>query len=612
MEKYVYPATLEQPSPQTTRTPFRLRFPSELLLEIFKFAAAPFDLPYPTYAHWTYPGFTANWLSITVVCRRWRRLACSTSSLWSIVAVYNNPAWLNVVLPRSGCLSVDLVFHRNDSVPSCLDALRTHSSRIRKLFFLSPDLPSYLALAALSSIQMPMLEEVHCGQWDHAFLGAIDGGFTFDHIRFPALTTFRGASMQVDWDARIIRQLTTISIMDAPEFRSGYTLDDFLDVLEQLSDGPLSHLELSNAFPFFDGHSLITLTPEPSTRTVVLPKLLSLSLAHTRPAVILVFLSSIQLSPKVDVTINVTADAGDLGVDPLFGLFDVLPSSGAPSLPIYDTAIYGHVSARRNAVQPFDQIQVTCRTEASIGGKLSLTLAVVESTSPREWMYSFADAVEDFATIFGRAKLESLELSIEDTIIEGEVGDGTVIVPKHHITTDGLLNLFTTFPDVTSFAVRVLDMQWSCPVALVDALWAGCKYGLEGNEATFHSSDGSAGRGSLLKVECPLPRLRTLRIEDCSCHVDFMKSLQLCLWGRGAFSKLPLEKVVIELVQLPQCDTASTLVFCALMKQLAEVVGQVHVLFRLSQGPGPDPPILASFIAAPVIISLIPASHNAL
>lgn len=586
------------PLPQTVYTSSRHRFPSELLLEVFKVLAAPVDISDDFYAHWTYPGFIDNWLSITIVCRRWRRLACSNSTLWSTVVVYNHYEWLDVVLPRSGLRPVDIVFHRTDSVPSCLDIVKTHSSRIRKLFFPSFDLPSYTSLLSLSTVPMLALEHVQCGRWSNTVMDSLIGRFTLDHSHFPALTIFRCASLQLDWEAPIVRQVTTLSIMDAPVLPAGYTFNDFLDLLEQLSEGPLRHLELCNAFPYALN---TTPTPPAFVRAVALPKLLSLFLAHNRPAIMLALLSCLHLSSTVDVHIQVSAAAGDGGVDALLGLFDILPSDPR-CLPIYGQASYGLLSAQRSATQPFDQIRLTCRTVDRMGGKLSVELSVADS-GPEEWLYNFTDALEDFAALFGTSKLESLELSIEDTLtVHGEAGSGDPVAPKHHITTAGFLKMFTTFPHITSLGVRVLDMQWSCPMALADALWGCCKYGYELSEAVETTPDGGIQGGTpIFKFDCPLPCLQTLRLEECGFNLEFLRSLLPWLWGRHGFFHLPLQEVFIELVQLPPPDTSS-LVFCTLMRQYKEVVEQVKVLFHLPHGmPVPDSPLFTGFMAtAPV------------
>ncbi|KAI0702168.1 hypothetical protein C8Q76DRAFT_697895 [Earliella scabrosa] len=490
------------------------KLPAEILGEIFSFAAAPVTWYSTQYTDWGYPAEVSTWLPLTLVCRYWRDIAYEKSSLWTNIAVYHDSRWLELALRRSRRQAVEVIFHTARIVPTAIYLLVAHARHIRKLFFLRPDMSTYCCLKQLSRVDMPVLEEVMCNRWQHSGVGGIVGWFDLNHARFPALTTIRCASVQIDWAAPILRRLTHLHLMDAPMFHPLFTFDNFLEVLEQCSRGPLRHLELGNSFPFFDNESFTTEGPFISTRIVHFPDLTTLSLSHSKPEPLRALLSHLHLNQHIRLFVSMASFVGEEGEDESIGLMDILPEDPR-WIPLYQHTRAAILSTERTSDTDYDYSRLFCWADTRDGGSLTVFVAM-ESDATRCWGYSFDNALRDFTQLFRVSPIEEIRLSVEDI---AQTSSG----PKHRATTDTLIDLFATFPRIERLEFYIHESEASSPMPLVRALWT--------SQLRTQPSDPPP-RKPLFEVEgsatlqCLLPKLRRLQIEHIPCCLNFLESLQ--------------------------------------------------------------------------------------
>lgn len=468
------------------------------------------------------------------------------------MTVGRDARWLDIVLPRSHGRLVDIVFNDASAVPLVLDALVEHASRIRGLFFIDPNPTTYDFLGALMKIRMNALEEIMVFGCTTAPREGPPTWFKFAPSHCSALSALRCASAQVDWKAPFIRQLTTLSVMDAPLFHPTFTFDQFLEVLQDLADGSLRHLELHHSFPFYDNEHHTTDGPFLSDRIVKLPNLQTLSLVHSRVSPLRVMLSHMHLSLDVRLCVYYAACIGHAGDPELPALFDILPLDPR-CIPIYRDAFSACIIAER-ATHPHhdgDFLTVSCWRESHFGS-LTVTFGVVGDNCSR-WTYNFDDLILDFIHLFRSSKLQWLKLEIEDTVPISVYHHGVVATSptKHTMTATALGMLFAAFPDITHLEGQVDDLEWNCPMGLVDALW------------TRHDRPPPSGPGRDIdpdtypRRECVLPRLRLISLRHVSCSPELIDALHTCIWARRAVFKSSLSELRIELMDPESGDVLS-------------------------------------------------------
>ena len=515
-----------------------MKLPTETLVEIFIPASEPDTYYSDAYSEWAFPADVEKWLPITLTCRHWRSVACGTPSLWRTIKVCRDIRWLDLALPRSRNMNVDILFSSPDIVPDAVGLLIKHACRIRRLFFVNPSTSSYHALTKLLRVPLPALEEVMYHYGVHAGTRASTrAGFDLHPALFPSLNTFRCGSVQINWEAPMVQWLTRISIMDAPMLHSSFTFDKFLTVLQRCAGGALRHLELYNSLPFYDNEYYTVREPFESIRLVNLPKLESLSLLHNKPTPIKALLSHLHLSPAVNLTVYLDGYVGEGSGNARLGLLDILPDD-ALCLPIYERAKMASISAERMSGSSMDYIKIHS-TDEWMGGQLDVTLAI-ECDDTLAWEYSVDDALRDFSELFGPSELTSLQLGVHDTDLDS---------PKHNFTDTDLLALFETFPSITTLALHGNGADRA--KALLNALQTYRAPCPPNTHAALDAAGPSITHNSDRRTRI-LPNLRELRFKHLSWSADLVQCLERCLNERKRTSGVGLEYLCLELIGQPQ------------------------------------------------------------
>ncbi|KAI0755571.1 hypothetical protein C8Q74DRAFT_1304456 [Fomes fomentarius] len=518
------------------------RLPTEILAEVFTFAAMPVThYSYP-YHNWTFPRGAKEWLPILLVCRGWHELACATPILWTTITVYSDVSWLECALLRSGrLLPLDIVFQVPDVIPTALGLLAPYASRIRKLSFQDPDYNMFTVLQ-LWGVAMPALEEmIYCTRVE------FDDRFDLNPTLFPALNALRCGALQVDWNGPLVHRLTSLSIIDAPPSDS-FTFDNFLEVMQTFADRSLQHLELCNSFPFCD-NDYADEGPFESERYVQFPRLKTLSLSHLGAKPIWSLLSHLRLGPQVHLQIHLDGYVRGYSENKLLGVLDVLPKDPC-CLPIYKQATSAKLAAKPH------EIKVMCTTSEVIDGKLDVTLAM-EDVGECLWEYDLDNALHHLSALFGTSPLTSLTFC---------VGDARGLAPyRHTVTEHGLTSVFETFPTITTLTLSGKRTQY-CHMALLSTLWTTCMQADADSPSTLVPSfavsthAGPLFASSSQTLTCLLPQLRVLRFERLLWSNYFIESLRGCLRDRAQICGFKLEELFMELVD-GQHRTASGQVY---------------------------------------------------
>lgn len=515
------------------------RLPTEILAEVFTFAAMPVTpYSYP-YHNWTFPGGVNDWLPILLVCRQWHHIACATPTLWTTITVYSDVSWLECALLRSGrLLPLDIVFQDPDVIPTALELLAPYASRIRKLFFQDPDHNVFTVLQ-LWGAAMPALEEmIYCTRVEFV------DRFDLNPTLFPALNALRCGSLQVDWKGPLVHRLTSLSIIDAPPSDS-FTFDNFLEVMQTLADGSLQHLELWKSFPFcnndYDDEG-----PFESERYVKFPRLKTLSLSHLGAEPMWSLLSHLHLGPQVHLQIHLDGYVGENSENKLLGLLDVLPEDPR-CLPIYTQATSAKLASKPH------EIKIICTTSEAIDGKLDVTLAM-EDVGECLWEYDLDNALHHLSALFKTSPLTSLTFLI---------GDASGLAPhRHEATEHGLRSVFEAFPTITTLTLLGKRNQY-CLMELLNTLWTTCMRADADSPSTLlvpsfavSTHAGPLFASSSQSLTCLLPQLRVLRFERLLWSNYFIESLRGCLRDRAQICGFKLEELFVELVD-GQHKTAS-------------------------------------------------------
>ncbi|KAI0682245.1 hypothetical protein C8Q76DRAFT_586722, partial [Earliella scabrosa] len=98
------------------------------------------------------------WLTVNLVCRRWRDIACSYPVFWRSIDVGRSLDWLELCLVRSDGVPLDIVIRESLTLFNVTMSLTKHAHRIRTLLITNTAARALPALSALFSHGMHGLE----------------------------------------------------------------------------------------------------------------------------------------------------------------------------------------------------------------------------------------------------------------------------------------------------------------------------------------------------------------------------------------------------------------------------------------------------------------------
>ncbi|KAI0738231.1 hypothetical protein C8Q80DRAFT_1275756 [Daedaleopsis nitida] len=328
-----------------------------------------------------------GWLQASAVCRSWRAVAISDSSLWRVIDVGRTGKGLPHVFGRvPSTATVEVTLHHPGSIPRAMKTLLDNAHRIKKLIVVQLDhrTLSYMD-RLLSSTSMPALTEL----WINTLPHVTDT----EHVPrlqphlVPNLRFLEATHLLFDWTSPIISRLHSLYLGRSP----GQVYPHFEGFLRALSlCQNLRFLKIDRAYPLYSDD-------EYSNSRVSMPNLHHLELVTEYPWEVRQLLSHLHLSVGINLKVRVRIDLE--GSDDRFavaGLLDVLPQD-ATCLPLLRTASHA-------LIKDFD---FQCWAGPGAHGSLSVTFEEVQADA---WQYSFKDAVQQFARLLARAPLTSLAI----------------------------------------------------------------------------------------------------------------------------------------------------------------------------------------------------------
>ena len=392
------------------------RLPNELLSEILLWCAE--DLADSTYCFkhnrpQKYSRF--QWLPLTLVCRRWRKLAMGNPRLWHVVDVYNLH-WLELVLPRSGHVPVDMAIHSEAMAVAAFSAISLHSHRIRTLRL--PPLrrkAMQAVLCELVALNTPMLKQLEFSHYRSGEYQGVDlPAFVTTSLSYPALNTIRLSRLVLRSVPQPLSRLRCLDLRSCAFESCVETLDQLLDVLEQCAD--LEELQLRRILSPIARRG--PQVPLPTSRLLVLPRLRKFVL-EDYPRFTAWFLSCIRL-PSTDVTIRLIGIIDGRSFDGRYtqSIASLMPRDRS-RFPILRSITSGRIDTLCTIVKIKGKHD---------GGKVTLKFPIDDIEDPDS---HFPDCVDSFRMLFAGSPLDCLRLG----------GD--------YASTDGVkpwVELFTAFP----------------------------------------------------------------------------------------------------------------------------------------------------------------------
>ncbi|KAI0322077.1 hypothetical protein OF83DRAFT_51222 [Amylostereum chailletii] len=233
-----------------------------------------------------------GWIRVTHVSRRWREVALAHPSLWSIITFSNGTTWAEESVRRCKAAPMFIdISHRYNLPREVLSRiLASKMQQVHTLQLMTAtrrDLPS-----SILSHPAPNLRTFRSTMWYFSGASLPSGLFAG---QTPSLRTLDiKVSSNVDWNAPILNNLTTLNIqVSPPSATSAFSQSRIQDVLGALRRMPLLEtlvLEIPKVQGV--GDSL------PDTSGVYLPRLGALELYDMRLAAVAVFLRHIHPPPR--------------------------------------------------------------------------------------------------------------------------------------------------------------------------------------------------------------------------------------------------------------------------------------------------------------------------
>ncbi|RPD53920.1 hypothetical protein L226DRAFT_562765 [Lentinus tigrinus ALCF2SS1-7] len=211
----------------THNTPSINDLPNEILLCIFKCVR---------------PAYSAlgceNWMQRLLVCRRWRDVVVSTTSLWSDIYVSSEPKWLDLCLSRCANGPANLFFFRRCSIDRTVPILRRYSNIIKEIHYRGLHRRWMVDIEQILKIPMPALVSFE-------ILNAL-----FDRseasVKLENLPRLRNLTLNMcvldPNDTPRLATLRSLSLVSACRLGPAVTFEEFMNVLADSSG--LEALEL--------------------------------------------------------------------------------------------------------------------------------------------------------------------------------------------------------------------------------------------------------------------------------------------------------------------------------------------------------------------------------
>ncbi|KAI0755532.1 hypothetical protein C8Q74DRAFT_312316 [Fomes fomentarius] len=282
--------------------------PVEILINIFKLVVVPLTpeeaLSARVAARWTENVFP--------VCRHWRRVVCSTPSLWRVVGVCSTPEWLALCVARSAELPVD-VSVQQWPVQSMTSLLHSLSSKIRSLALTSAKHYRYTSFSALpSNSYWPALEDLYI-RAD----GCPSLEVGWDPKRFPQL---RSLTMETSSFPKDQSHCPPLRILHLRGFFRPIPMTQFLYIVESMQSLEQLSIDLYDRWQ--------PAAPSDPGRLISLPQLRKANLRFRNYQYASYILAQIHIPSATSVEIAI--EVFDSCPDRLFGFLPSDPSSILP------------------------------------------------------------------------------------------------------------------------------------------------------------------------------------------------------------------------------------------------------------------------------------------
>ncbi|KAI0755531.1 hypothetical protein C8Q74DRAFT_312294 [Fomes fomentarius] len=302
--------------------------PVEILIKIFKLVVVPLTpeeaLSARVAARWTENVFP--------VCRHWRRVVCSTPSLWRVVGVCSTPERLALCVARSAELPVDISVQQWP-LQSMTSLLHSLSSKIRSLALTSAKHYRYTSFSALpSNSYWPALQDLYI-RAD----GCPSLEVGWDPKRFPQLRslTVEGCDLPQD-----LSHCPPLRILDMRRYFGTFSVTRFLYIVESIQS-----LEQLSVHIWAYPHA-----SDPG-RLVSLPQLRKADLRFRRYGYASQILAHLHIPSATSVAVAIESTVSDPDPDRLFGF---LPSDPSSILPMWmdTTSVDVIVDTRNSSYEP--------------------------------------------------------------------------------------------------------------------------------------------------------------------------------------------------------------------------------------------------------------------
>ena len=375
-----------------------VHLPEDVLIPIFKYdweESCFCRCPQPDIAS-IREDHACHWTRLMLVCREWRALAVSTPGLWRVIHVDKSLKWLQLSLPRTRTMALDLIFRNTMLALGAIPILCAVSHRIRKLAL--PEMTGGSFVNVRRTIFMEKLAALE--ELDLSISSAIGMmirqaplGFTPD--RFPRLHTFRLSCFLIDFQPAAYKKLRRLDLRGctvSAMFGGMYSYEQLIDMLAGCEG--LEELQLQQSISAI---VLINLPHEREHRVIRLSKMRKFVIWDKTP-VVSRFLSYIDLPMESSVRIVGTYDSRTDIRTAVDAFVSLLPKdrSGFPIL-----------RAVTSADLAFFQTHAKLRAWR---GDTKVTLKLRSSTD-RKWEFYFHRGLREFRDIFAGAPLAELKMA---------------------------------------------------------------------------------------------------------------------------------------------------------------------------------------------------------
>lgn len=397
----------------------------------------------------SFPLMDTSWLTIMLVCRRWREIAVETSTFWHYIDIGRNPEWTKLALARSSSCAIDVSMVMDDCPHfDAMELLIPHAGRIRRLRIGHVDEEHVPAIVKLLGMELPALEDFCLirGPWHTApALESMVDRVAFTAQNLPRLRFFCLRTIPIPTDPILYRSLRTLSL-DSCNF-GGVSFDTFFGLLARSVDLE----EISLALCLSPDGLLVPGLPSPTINPIFLPKLSKVVLIQHTPSDTAGFLARIQLPPNCHLSIDAYRGNGD---EPVQSLLSVLPPNYTTTLPVLQ-----HVSeVKLHTPSGSNIFEAVARDHDRSRG----SLFVCQRDLWRSWDEGLSGGLSDLPQAFSSAPLTRLTLKC----------DGGP--EKVRASYTQLELLFRTFPTLEYISASGFDMEVSVLARFDDAAGMMC------------------------------------------------------------------------------------------------------------------------------------------